>query len=487
MRKYGIIAAIVVVAGGAALYYFNGSGADAATSSEQADIAAARRERSQMGGGPGMGGGGRGGGFAGPRPPMTVEMATVTRGDMADTVTVVGNLIGAATVDAVPRAAGRLQDVYVKMGDQVRMGQRLARIEDREILEQVKQAEASYGVSQASIRQRQADLKLALNNLERSKSLYERDLLPRQTFDDTDSRYQAAQAQLDLAIAQMEQSKARLDELKINLSNTIIASPVDGFVGKRTLDPGASVGINTSFISVVDIRTVRLVINVVERDLRRITQGTNVSVEVDAYPGETFTGRVARVAPILDPATRTAQVEIEIPNHTYRLKPGMYARATFTVEKHEKALIVPTISVVDVSGKIGVFIADGETARFHQVTTGIEHQDFTEVVEGLQEGQKVISTGAAALREGDRIALPGANARGGRGGRGGRRGGGGGSNAAGAPAGSAPAADAGEAGAAPNASQGNVPNIQPRTAAPDGASTPSEGRRGGRGRRGGQD
>src|SRR5262245_28566139 len=239
MRKYGIIAAIVVVAGGAAVYYFNGNGGDAAASAAEADMAQARRERAQMGGGPGGGGGGMGGGggrgFGGPRPPLTVEMASVTRGDMADTVTVVGNLIGAATVDAVPRAAGRLQDVYVKMGDHVRMGQNLARLEDREILEQVKQAEASYGVSQAAIRQRQADLKSALNNLERSTSLFERDLLPRQTFDDTDSRYQAAQAQLDLSVAQMEQSKARLDELKINLANTVITSPVEGFIGKRTL------------------------------------------------------------------------------------------------------------------------------------------------------------------------------------------------------------------------------------------------------------
>jgi hypothetical protein len=133
--------------------------------------------------------------------------------------------------------------------------------------------------------------------MERSKSLYERDLLPRQTFDDTDARYQAAQAQLELSMAQLEQTKSRLDELKINLSNTVIAAPVDGFIGKRTLDPGASVGVNTSFISVVDIRTVRLVINVVEKDLRRIHQGTSVEVEVDAYPGENFIGRVARLAP----------------------------------------------------------------------------------------------------------------------------------------------------------------------------------------------
>jgi hypothetical protein len=127
-------------------------------------------------------------------------------------------------------------------------------------------------------------------------------------------------------------------------------------------------------------------------------------------------------------------VEIEIPNANFRLKPGMYARATFTVEKHEHTLVVPTLAVVDVSGKIGVFMPDGDKAAFHPVTVGIEHQDVTEITTGLDEGQKVISTGAAALREGDRVTLPGQRA-GGAGGRAGGRGrrGGAAGNAAGAP------------------------------------------------------
>ena len=431
MRKYGIILLLVAIAGGAAAYYFMGR---ASAQSGQPTAAELARERRQQGGGGGMGGGGFGGpgggmGGRGPRPPMTVELAPVTRRDMIDTITVVGNLIGAATVDAVPRGQGRLDAVYVKLGDPVRRGQAIAKIEDRELVEQIKQAEATLNVSQATIRQRQADLKLAQNNMERSKSLYERDLLPRQTFDDTDARYQAAQAQLELSLAQLEQTRSRLNELKINLANTVITSPVDGFIGKRTLDPGASVGVNTSFISVVDIRTVRLVINVVEKDLRRIHQGTAVEVEVDAYPGEKFMGRVARLAPILDPATRTAQVEIEIPNSTFRLKPGMYARARFTVEKHDNTLVVPTLAVVDLQGKIGVWQTadEGDSPVFIPITTGIEQQDFTEITSGLKEGQRIITTGAGALRPGDRIVLAGqrggGNRAGGTGGRG-RRGGG---------------------------------------------------------------
>ena len=420
MRKYGIILLIVAVFGGAAAYYFMGRSGAAAAQGETAD------ERRQNAGGNRGFGGGFGGGMRGPRPPMTVELAPVTRKDMIDTITVVGNLIGAATVDAVPRGQGRLEAVYVKLGDPVRRGQPIAKIEDREIVEQIKQAEATYNVSEATIRQRQADLKLAQNNMERSKSLFERDLLPRQTFDDTDARYQAAQAQLELSMAQLEQTRSRLDELKINLANTVITAPVDGFIGKRTLDPGASVGANTSFISVVDIRTVRLVINVVEKDLRRIDQGTAVEVEVDAYPGENFHGRVARLAPILDPATRTAQVEIEIPNATYRLKPGMYARARFTVEKHDGALVVPTAAVVDLQGKLGLWLPadEGDTTVFSPVTIGIEQQEFTEIVKGVKEGQRIITTGAAALRPGDRIVIAGERNGRGRAGGGGRRSGG---------------------------------------------------------------
>src|SRR5207237_664003 len=176
---------------------------------------------------------------------------------------------GALTVEAVPKGRGRLETVNVRLGDRVSRGQTLAKVEDREIEEQVNQARASYDVSAATIRQREADLRLAQTNLDRSRNLFERQLIPKQTFDDTDSRYQAAVAQLDLARAQFAQAQARLDELKINLSNTVISSPVAGFIGKRALDPGAWVTTNSSFISVVDISVVRLVANIVEKDIRR--------------------------------------------------------------------------------------------------------------------------------------------------------------------------------------------------------------------------
>src|SRR5215207_7185687 len=237
------------------------------------------------------GGGGGGGAARGGRPPMPVEFAVVKRAPVAEQILIVGNLIGAATVQVVPRVNGRLASVNVQLGDSVRRGQTVAKVEDLEIQEQVRQSEAAYKVAEATIRQRKADLTLATTNRERSKSLYDRQLLPQQTYDDTEARYQAALAQLDLTRAQFEQAKARLDELKITLAHTLIVSPVNGFVGKRYLDPGAFASANAPVVSVVDIHTVRLVANLVEKDVKRISAGTPATVEVDAFPGDTFSGK----------------------------------------------------------------------------------------------------------------------------------------------------------------------------------------------------
>jgi len=417
-------------------------------------------------GAPAGGGDGRMG-RGGPRPPMPVEFATVSRGQLSEQIVVVGNLIGAATVEVAPKVNGRLDAVNVKLGDTVRRGQILAKVEDQELQQQVRQAEASYQVAEATIRQRQADLKLAAANLDRSKSLVDRELLPQQSHDDTESRHQAALAQLDLARAQFEQAKARLDELKITLANTNITSPVDGFVGKRYLDSGAFVGANSPVVSVVDIRTVRMVANLVERDVRQVRAGTPAVVEVDAFPGEKFTGSVSRVAPVFDPSTRTAEMEIEVPNPGFRLKPGMYARVQLTVDTRGEALTVPRNAIVDAGGRPGVFIAEaapegaggppdaapgtgggsanrggapGEAdvartgredaaagrsgpggnqaggpagaagqpnivARFVPVETGIRTADTVEILSGLTEGARVITVGAGALRDGERVLL----------------------------------------------------------------------------------
>ncbi len=465
MRKVVMFGLVLAVAGGAAVYlgvFSSGEQAAAAGSSAQggpgrgaagAGAAGAGRAGRPAGnaGGGGFGGGGfggPGGGNVGPRVPMTVELGAIKKGDLSAHLVVVGNLIGEQTVDIAPKTGGRVERVNVQLGDRVRRGQVLAKIEDREIVEQVRQAVASQAVSKATIRQREADLRVAEVNFERSKNLFERQLLAKQALDDAESKYLSAQAQLDLSKAQESQTDARLEELRINLQNTSVTSPVDGFVGKRNVDPGAMVSQNAPIASVVDISKLRMVANIVEKDLRLVSVGDTADVEVDAYPGETFRGRIARVAPVLDPSTRTATMEVEVPNANFKLKPGMYARVNLTVEDRKNVLIAPKNAVIDFESKRGVWMPSAENrAQFVAVELGIEDSDQVEIKAGLKEGDKVVTTGAAAVKNNDQLLIAGAEGAGGgagpggpgRGGRGPRGGGNGPSaeGAAGAPSASA--------------------------------------------------
>ncbi len=412
--KKAFIAIVVLAAAVAGTYYYMRSGAAAAPAT------------GTKAGAPGAGTG------RGSAALMTVDTAPATRQEVIDYVMVVGNLIGEATVDVSPRVNGRIESIAVRLGDKVAKGQVIARMDDRDVKEQVKQAEASLELSRATARQREFDMKASLTTFERQKNLYDRQLQTKQTLEDAEARYNASNAQVDVAKAQVMQTQARLDELKVTLGNTIIQSPVDGFVGKRTLDPGAFAGANTPVVSVVDISSVRLIANLVEKDFRRVVPGVEAMVEVDAFPGETFGGKVSRVSPVFDAATRTAGLEIEVPNPGYRLKPGMYARVRLTVDRRPNALTVPRNAVVDSEGRRGVFlIDDGNVARFNVVRTGLQDGEKVEIIEGLNDGQRVITTGAIALRNGDRVQLTG-----GRGRRGGGPGGPDGGNKSQTPAGS---------------------------------------------------
>ncbi len=407
MKKILVISALVIAAA-VVMYYvwFSREPAQAADVQAAGGAGAAGR-----GGGRGAANAGRGGGRGGRggAGPLTVEVATASKGSVSQQLVVVGNLIGDATVAVVPRVGGRMQDIYVRLGDQVRRGQRIAKIEDFELQEQLKQQESALEVSKATIRQREADLQLAQTNADRSRNLFARQLLPKQTLDDTEARYSAAVAQLDLARAQNNQSMSRLEELRIQVQNTTIVSPVNGFIARRAADPGAFVSQNAPIVDVVDIGRVRLVANIVEKDLTQIQAGDDTRVEVDAYPGEMFVGRIARVSPVLDPSTRTAPVEIEIPNPGFRLKPGMYARVTVTTDQRKDALTVPTNALVDTGGRRGLFVAaENDTVMFRPVTVGIEEDERTEILDGVEEGERVVTTGAAALNDGDRVIVAGA-------------------------------------------------------------------------------
>ncbi len=347
---------------------------------------------------------GPGGGFAAMRAPL-VEAAQVEMSDFKDRVLLVGSLKPDAEVQVMSKISGRIEMILVDVGDPVGKGQLIAAVEDREILQQIQQAEAALGVARASIQQREAELANFERQVARFRELFEQDLIARQDLEDAATRQQSSQAQVLLSKAQLRQSEAALNQFKINHENTRIYAPMDGVVGRRHLHPGAIVSMNTPILTIVNLENMRTLVNVVEKDLVRISQGAHAEVAVDAFPGRTFDGRVSRVSPVLDPATRTAEVEVHLANPGWALRAEMFARVLLDLGGRRQGLLVPRDALIYRGDQGGVFVLQEGIARFRPIQSGIAQQDAVEVISGLSAGEQVITMGASLLKDGDRVRL----------------------------------------------------------------------------------
>lgn len=338
----------------------------------------------------------------------TVGVARAEIGEVRQVLTLVGSLRAEETVDVTPRGvSGRLASMAVDIGDRVTVGQVIARIEDDEIEQQVQQSEASLEVSRTMVQQRRLELRNQETILERARGLAEQGLISAEELEQTQTRYEVAQAQLALTQAQLDQAEANLRELRIRLDQTQIRAPISGAVGRRFVDQGAQVNANTPLVTLVKLETMELVANVPERDMVKLEPGAVGQVYVDALPGEVFEGRVARISPLLDAQTRTAQVELVIPNAEGKLRAEMFARTELEIASLQDALRVPRAALAVKGDTTGVYIVDGDVARFQPVQTGLVQEDWAEITQGLQEGDTVVTLGANLLNDGDRIRVAG--------------------------------------------------------------------------------
>ncbi len=334
-----------------------------------------------------------------------VEAASPERKTIMERVSLVGSLRAKQRVEITPKVSGRLVELRVDRGDRVREGQVVARLEDDEIRQQVRSAEAALQVARASLAQREAELKNRDAELERYRNLEKDGVVSSQQRETAEMGVEVTRAQMSLAQAQVAQAEAGLEELRIRLSQTDILSPLTGIVATRHVDPGTMVSAITPIVLVLDLSTMLTVVNVPEREINKIDVGGTAKVTVDALAGEEFAGRVVRISPMLDSQTRTAPVEIELENSGEHLKAEMFARVDLNLTTEREALLVPRDALIYRNEQLGVFVVEQEMARFQPVTTGLTEGDTVEVVEGLDQQATVVTRGANLLQNGDAVSI----------------------------------------------------------------------------------
>jgi len=336
-----------------------------------------------------------------------VGAADAEIGEVSEDVTLVGPLRAQETVNVTPRVGGRVVELYANLGDRVQAGELLAQLEDDELQQQMRQSEASLEVNRAVVQQRELELKNLDGILQRTKGLRESGLISDEQLDQAQTRYDVARAQLNLAQAQQMQAEAGHRELEIRLDQTRITAPISGLVGRRFVDVGALLNSNTPIFTVINLDTVKLVANVVERDLVKLQQGTEGQVFVDALPGRTFTGTVRRVSPLLDPQTRTAEAEIVVPNTTGELKAEMFARIELQLASKRETLRVPREALVVRGERQGVYVIQDDVVHFREIGVGLSEANWIEITDGLQVGETVVTQGSNLIKDGDSIRIAG--------------------------------------------------------------------------------
>ena len=381
---------------------------------------------------------------AGPRSAaVPVRTDRVALGEVRNVLTFNGDVEPMRSVDLQAKVAGRLlaleleDGTPVEEGTPVKKGQRIALLDGREYHAAHSAAKAAVSVAQASLAsaravvlQRQASLASAQANLEdkqrefqRMSGLVAQQAGTQQSLDQAttalaqaQAEKQAAQAQVEAGEAALEQAQATLEQAQaeeekanLDVQETMVCAPMDGVVSRRHLDPGVQVTASTPLVTILAMDTVKVVISVPVNRLSQVVPGTTqATLRSPANPQEVVTWLVEKIYPAVDTVTRTAQVELRVPNRrredgTYPFLPGMYATVEPLLEVKEGIVTVDgSLPIRNVDRQL-VFVCQGDTVRAVPVTLGLATGGQVEVLEGLHAGDEVVVQGQHRLTDGSVI------------------------------------------------------------------------------------
>ena len=269
-----------------------------------------------------------------------------------------------------PQMAGRITKINVEIGDKVAKGQILAEMDKTQLL------------------QAQLQLQNQAVELERLKTLYESGAISKSDYEAVELGYNVAKTQLE-----------NLEE------NTVLRSPVNGVITARNYDAGDMYAMASPIYTVEQIKPVKLLVGISESDYSKVKTGDSVTITADAVPGKTFYGKVGKIYPTIDPATRTFTAEVVVDNNYSTLRPGMFARVTVDFGSNNN-VVIPDVAVVKQqgSGERFVYVLNADnTVTYKEVVLGRRMGTEYEVLEGLSDGDRIATGGQIRLKDGIKV------------------------------------------------------------------------------------
>ena len=356
-----------------------------------------------------------------------VKVEAIKQESVRRTVEVVGTLAAVDEVTISSEAEGRVSRLLADLGDRVTAGQPLIEL-DREKpqynFDQQKAALArtlaKYGAADTQhlppieqtpdVQKAQAELVQAKQGYQRADELHKRQLVPKQTLDDADAMLRSKQASYDSSLqnarnlrADIDASEAAMKLAERQLRDTSIKAPFDGYVQKRLVNMGEYVKVQTPVMAVVRVDPLKVIAEIPEKMAPWIQTGEPVELSVDAYPDKTFTGKLSRISPAVNTATRAFPFEALVPNAQATLKPGTFARVRINSSKVDQVLTVSYSALQYRYGVNRVFVVNGDTATAKEVKVGERFGDRIEVLSGVNAGDTVAANDVERLNDGVKI------------------------------------------------------------------------------------
>jgi RND family efflux transporter MFP subunit len=329
-------------------------------------------------------------------PTIAAETGTVTRRDLVEALIVRGTIVAMPNQDVKIAALvpGRVDSLSVAEGDWVRENQVVAEIDPRLFADQKRQAAAAVAQAKAAVEN-------ARLNEERTDRLFQRGIAAGKEVED-------ARAQRAAADASLEQAMASLDSADRQLSRTHVTSPIAGQVVKRLVNVGEQVDGTAAqpIVEVANLDHVEVAAGVPAEHLGRVKVGQRAVVSSDAYPDRAFDGQIIAIAPAVDASTNTALARIRLVNTDRLLKVGMFAQVRVGLSERKAVLTVPPSAVAKSEDGAAVYVVTGNLATRTKVTLGLETPDAVEILAGVKEGQKVLTSAVHGLGERARLAQP---------------------------------------------------------------------------------
>jgi RND family efflux transporter MFP subunit len=344
--------------------------------------------------------------------PAPVEVASIERGPMELRRTFSGALEAPGQFVVAPKVSGRVERLTVNLADSVSRGQVVAELDNDEYVQAVAQSRAELAVARANLVEAESALEIAGRELDRVIRLRERGVASEANLDTARANRLAKKARLEVARAEVTRAEASLETARIRLGYTRITADWSGgkgsrVVAERYVDEGQTVSANTPLLRIVELDPVTGVIFATEKDYGKLQPGQGVTLTTDAYPGESFDGRILRIAPVFREATRQARVEISVKNPGHRLKPGMFIRATVVLDRVADAVIVPEQALTSRNNRTGVFLVDddGRSVVWREVRVGIREGGRVQLL-GEELSGRVVTLGQQLVDDGSPIVIP---------------------------------------------------------------------------------